>query len=220
MKSQNKNNNLLGYILLIIIFIIILLFKQYMNFIGQSIVVFLIIYLVIYIIINHHINALYGTIAIFIVLFIINYLDSYKSVEHFENDIDNKEPFLNLLKIKDQPGEQTGEQTREQTGSKVDSIKKLDELASSAGTADFMDQLGDKLNGGIEFNKDDLKLTKPLNHDFSKNKNEDKDPRAKSQKELYELVDTVKTLQETITNLGPVLTEGRKIMDMFENFKI
>jgi hypothetical protein len=122
---------------------------------------------------------------------------------------DNKETFLNLFKEN---------QDRNQSQDNSHKDNKSEKISDDP--TEIMNKLADKLDGGIQFNPDDLNKTKPLNHDFTKNKDEDKDPRAKSQKELYELVDTIKTLQETITTLGPVLSEGRKIMDMFENFKI
>ncbi len=43
---------------------------------------------------------------------------------------------------------------------------------------------------------------------------------AVAQRDLYQLIDTVKQLQETVDNLGPTLKEGKKIMDAFENIKM
>ena len=38
--------------------------------------------------------------------------------------------------------------------------------------------------------------------------------------ETYQLMDTMKNLQDTISTLSPVLQEGKKVMDMFNNFKL
>lgn len=43
---------------------------------------------------------------------------------------------------------------------------------------------------------------------------------AVAQRDLYQLIDTVKQLQETVDHLGPTLKEGKKIMDAFENIKM
>ena len=204
--NKNKNKNLLCYIFLIILLIFVLLFKHFINFTIQSVIVFVLLYLVIYIITNKCLNAFIGAIIIFIVLYSTNYMYYHNTV--YEG-FDNKETFLNLFKEN---------QDRNQSQDNSHKDNKSEKISDDP--TEIMNKLADKLDGGIQFNPDDLNKTKPLNHDFTKNKDEDKDPRAKSQKELYELVDTIKTLQETITTLGPVLSEGRKIMDMFENFKI
>ena len=43
---------------------------------------------------------------------------------------------------------------------------------------------------------------------------------AVAQRDLFQLIDTVKQLQSTVEELGPTLKEGKKIMDAFENIKI
>ena len=211
--NKNNNKNLLYYILLIILLIIVLLFKKFFSFTIESILVFILLYLIIYIVTNKGSNALIGTSLIFIILFSMNYL-YYKKNNVYEN-FDDKENFINLFKE-----HQDFKEIPEKTSEKSPDKEPHDQEPDDQDPTKIMDKLADKLNGGIKFNPEDLNKTKPLNHDFAKNKDENKDPRAKSQKELYELVDTIKTLQETITTLGPVLSEGRKIMDMFENFKI
>ena len=78
-----------------------------------------------------------------------------------------------------------------------------------------------KINGGIKLNEEDLKETNPLNIDLEKY-SDDKTPNALkiAQKETYELINTVNALKDTITTLAPVLEEGKKLMNMFENIKI
>jgi len=43
---------------------------------------------------------------------------------------------------------------------------------------------------------------------------------AVAQRDLFQLIDTVKQLQSTVEELGPTLKEGKKIMDAFENIKM
>ena len=78
-----------------------------------------------------------------------------------------------------------------------------------------------KINGGIKLNEEDLKETNPLNIDLEKY-SDDKTPNALkiAQKETYELINTDNALKDTITTLAPVLEEGKKLMNMFENIKI
>jgi hypothetical protein len=84
-----------------------------------------------------------------------------------------------------------------------------------------IEELLKQVNGGIELKEEDLKETDKLNISLDKYK-DDKTPNAlkQAQKETYQLIDTVNALKDTITTLGPVLSEGKKIMSMFENIKI
>ena len=42
----------------------------------------------------------------------------------------------------------------------------------------------------------------------------------KAQKETYELINMVDSLKNTMETLSPVLSQGKEIMNMFENFKM
>ena len=44
------------------------------------------------------------------------------------------------------------------------------------------------------------------------------DPMKKAQKDTYELINMVDSLKNTMETLAPVLSQGKEIMDMFENF--
>ena len=77
------------------------------------------------------------------------------------------------------------------------------------------------MNGGIELKEDDLKENNILKIDTKKYSDDDiPNPLKQAQKETYQLIDTVNTLKNTITTLAPVLSEGRKLIDIFQNLKI
>jgi superfamily II RNA helicase len=79
-----------------------------------------------------------------------------------------------------------------------------------------------QVNGGIKLTENDLKeTTDPINVDIKKY-SDDNTPNALkiAQKETYELMNTVSALKDTITTLAPVLQEGKKLMNMFENIKL
>jgi hypothetical protein len=82
-------------------------------------------------------------------------------------------------------------------------------------------ELAKKMNGGIELKNSDLEETKPLGID-AKDYANDKKPSAmrEAQRETYELINTVNTLKETLTTLSPILQEGKKLMEVFESFRI
>jgi len=43
---------------------------------------------------------------------------------------------------------------------------------------------------------------------------------ARAQKETFELINSVKQLQDVVESLAPTLREGKKVMDMFEQLKL
>ncbi len=81
-------------------------------------------------------------------------------------------------------------------------------------------KMAEKFQGGIKLKEDDMKETPELNIDFRNTKySEDKmSPQKKAQVETYELMNSIKNLESTIKGLSPVLNEGKKIMDMFEQY--
>jgi hypothetical protein len=78
-----------------------------------------------------------------------------------------------------------------------------------------------KTNGGIKLTDDDVKESKTLGINTDELSN-DKKPNAlrDAQKETYELINTVNTLKDTLLTLSPVLSEGKKLMSMFESIKL
>jgi hypothetical protein len=88
---------------------------------------------------------------------------------------------------------------------------------SSKGIEDLLKQI----NGGIELKDDDLEETNnKLNINISSYSDDKKPNHLKAaQKEAYELIDTVKALQDTLGTLSPVLSEGKKLMSIFESLK-
>lgn len=99
----------------------------------------------------------------------------------------------------------------------LDLLKGADVLSSSANIA----ALSKKMNGGIELKKSDLEETKPLGVDAKDYSNDKKpSPLRDAQKETYELINTVNTLKDTLTTLSPILQEGKKLMEVFESFRI
>ena len=77
------------------------------------------------------------------------------------------------------------------------------------------------INGGIQLKEDDLKETPPVNVDIKKYSDDNiPNPLKQAQKETHELINTVNALKDTLTTLAPVLSEGKKLMNMFENLKV
>jgi hypothetical protein len=85
-----------------------------------------------------------------------------------------------------------------------------------------IEKLLQQVNGGIELKEDDLKeTTDKLNINPATYSNDSIPNSLKvAQKESYELIDTVKALQDTLGTLSPVLQEGKKLMGLFESLKL
>lgn len=83
-------------------------------------------------------------------------------------------------------------------------------------------QLNEKFEGGIRLKDEDMSETKPLNVDFRNTKysEEKMNPHKRAQIESYQLMDSIKQLETTMKSLNPVLSQGKKLMDMYENFKL
>ena len=195
-KLENKEIRIL--LTIVIILVIILLFRKQFSTIIERMIVFGIIFLLFIIITKNLIVTFIGTCLIFL---LVNLIIKYRNtIENFE---DLK---INPSTIVDEP-------------SFDKNIFESDEFKKSS---DGIQELLKKINGGIELKDDDLKeTTNPLNLDVKKYSN-DKKPNAlkDAQKETYELINTLDALKDTVSTLAPILQEGKKLMNIFENLKI
>jgi predicted membrane protein len=210
MKKNNKNNITIDYfnidlqnkeirilLIIVIILVIILLFRKKFNNTIERIIITGIIFLLFLIITKNIIITLISTIIIFL---LINLIIKYRNtIENFED-----------LKI--DPRTISDEPLFDKNIFENDTFKK-----SSSGIQDLIK----KMNGGIELKDDDIKESGILNIDTKKYEDDKKPNILKdAQKETYELINTVNALKDTISSLSPVLQEGKKLMNIFENLKL
>jgi energy-coupling factor transporter transmembrane protein EcfT len=193
-----KSINLI--LLIIIIFLmILLLFRKNLNSILEKLIVFAIIFSLFFLISKDVVITFIGTLIIFL---LINLLMGYKkTIENFD---DMKDTNFNTHSVAEPAFDKN-------------IFNNDDFLKSSDGIQDLLK----KINGGIELKDDDIKESGILNIDTQKY-NDDKKPNALkiAQKETYELINTVNALKDTISTLAPVLQEGKKLMNIFENLKL
>ena len=124
-------------------------------------------------------------------------LEALGNSEHTEEDTENKEAKEKDIDVKDNP----------------DTVnKKEDKKAVPVVTLSGKKQSVEEYNQWGD--EEVAKVYKGLG------KKDVKRPAANAQRDLYQLIDTVKQLQSTVDELGPTLKEGKKIMDAFENIKI
>ena len=213
MRKANKINNLSKvnleytkyYIIILVLSVLILIVlnkgikKTNTRSLLEKFLVFIILFLIFLIISKNYLISFIGSIIIFL---LINLLMNYKNtIENFKDTILDEEHNIN--------------------SNLPDFSKNVFSHPDVSSASLNIQNLLKTVNGGIELKEDDLKETSPLNISLEKYSNDNKPNALKqAQIETYQLIDTVSALKDTITTLSPVLEEGKKLMSMFESFKI
>jgi len=213
-NMQFKTNSLLVIVLIISIFVLLILFKNKLNIniYTEKVLVFFILYLLCLIISKNMVYSLVGAILLFL---IINLMINNKNfVENFENENDND---ADNDDEKDKEKEEFSNDNTKDFMNELEAIMTPESKKASENIKDLLKQA----NGGIKLTDDDVKESKALGINTDELSN-DKKPNAlrDAQKETYELINTVNTLKDTLLTLSPVLTEGKKLMNMFESVKL
>jgi hypothetical protein len=133
-------------------------------------------------------------------------------VENFENEIESEDE----TKSEDETEGFSNDNTKEF----IDQLETIMTPESKKASNNIKDLLK-HANGGIKLTDDDVKESNALGINTDELSN-DKKPNAlrDAQKETYELINTVNTLKDTLLTLSPVLSEGKKLMNMFESVKL
>lgn len=187
---------------LLVILIAMILFISARGVINSGcshVATFILIICVIFVITNNYLYSIIYGLIIWGLLFVIrrNYLGLNILTESFEN-VDDEHP----------------------DEDKKDRKKYLKKIIK-------------KLEGGISLKNEDLYEKNNLgNHNFSQNKESKKDIENsltkkdddlkpyEAQRQTYNLIDTVQQLKETVSGLGPMLKEGKTILEQLEHLKV
>jgi len=222
-KSVNKfnvklNTKSISIIVLVIIIIILgLLFK-----IGyEKVLVFGMLYLLTLLITKNILYSLFGSILLFA---IINLMIKNKNfVENFENELEDDDDDESKKEgFEDEDDDIDSEEKNEKSKKSVKVPVQEEEFSAKVREAsNNIKNMLNKANGGIKLTDDDLKETGPVGINTEHYSN-DKRPNAlrDAQMETYALIDTVSALKDTIETLNPVLSEGKKLMNMFESVRL
>jgi len=194
-------------ILAIIIFlVVILLFRKKLYYLIEQIIVISIIFLLFLVVSKNLVISVIGSIFIFLLINVtINYTNK---IEQFQNPAIGAES-LSDEKLTESPVTKLDATKLDAT--KLDAAKNIKNLIKDLSNKplskeDTMPTNDNLPNLGLPIPEysDDITPT----------------PARKAQEETYKLIDTIKTLKDTIETFGPVLSEGKKIMSLFENMKI
>ena len=203
--TKNNIRYLLGLIILLLLILL---------FIRSKIILFMIIFLMIIVLSK---NLLISVIISIILFLLINLLIQYKNtLEDFQNNEEKETSDNNTENKKDKSSN-----VKDIAGGAPIIDKGIFENDDFKKASNGIKDLLKTVNGGIELKDDDLKETDKLNINTDKY-SDDKKPNAlkQAQKEAYELINTVNALKDTVSSLSPVLTEGKKLMDIFQNLKL
>lgn len=220
-KISTNHKNIL--FIFIIICLILLLFRKKINIHIERMLLLFMIFSLLLILTRNWFYTILGTIILFGLFNLMMNMQKTKSNMSYEN-FDNKKEDVdkNIEKIQEKK-----EEIKEKLGDNdilqqiTQKIKEYESDKDVQKAAGGLQNLLKQLDGGIELKDSDTKETKPMNVDikeYSDNKKEY--PMKKAQQEVYELVDSMSALKDAMETLAPVLSQGKEIMGMFENFKL
>lgn len=222
---NNKQIRIL--LIIIIILVVVLLFRKKFNTNIEKIIVFSILFLLFLIISKNLIITFFGSCLIFLLVnLIIQYRNTIENFEDLNDTSDKKLDDTNLSNVMDLLKSSDGlksilEKSKETKSGEPEFDINLFNSPDFTKSADGIQSLLKKVNGGILLTENDTKETDKLGVDTTKYSDDNKhSPLKQAQKEAYELIDSVNALKDTITTLAPVLQEGKKLMNIFENLKI
>ena len=191
---------------IIIILVIILLFRKNLYYLIEQITVIAIIFLLFLVVTKNLVVSIIGSIFVFLLInMTINYTNK---MEHFQNPIIPKQESTGGAST---GGASTGGASTGGASTVALSAQNIKELISDLSNKPLSTEDTKPTND----NKPNLGLPLPKYSDDNI-----PTPVRKAQEETYKLIDTIKTLKDTIETFGPVLSEGKKIMSLFENMKI
>jgi|SaaInlStandDraft_5_1057022.scaffolds.fasta_scaffold08738_2 hypothetical protein len=231
--SDDNKNKLFGFI---IICLIALLFKDKFSIYIERVLLFIIIFSLLIAITKNWVISIITTLILFSLFNLLlntRRRHSTLNIENFDNsDSDEKlkKELADKVKSTDSTKDQL-ESKKEELKKKISSSDFINDITSkmqdytnnkdTQAAASGLQDLLKQLDGGIEFKEKDTKETDKLNVDTKEYKDDSKfDPMKKAQQDTYELINMVDSLKNTMETLAPVLTQGKEIMNMFENFKL
>lgn len=199
-SAKNIVNHNLVKILICIGLIVVIVLRNNDNCNYSHLASLVLLYIIIEGIVNNIVLSFIYTVIVWVLLFIVltNYLN-LNVRENFEND-ENREKNID-------------NQTKKRVSHLKNIIKKLE-----GGIALTDDDLVEKNNiKDYDFKKSRVSKDEDEN---TKNKDVDDYTPREAQKETFQLINTVKQLKDTVTELAPILKEGKTILSSLGALKI
>jgi hypothetical protein len=229
LNEQQKNT----LFVLIIVCLIGLLFKKKLNINVERILLFITLFSLLIVVTKNWVISVVTTVILFLLFnLLLNTQIKNNNIENFDNTNEDKQNDVKK-KVDDKKNEVKNslEEKKDELKKKIDSSDFINEITSKMqnytdnkdvqSAANGLQDLLKQLDGGIKLKDSDTQETDKLNVDAKELSDEKKfDPMRKAQKDTYELINMVDSLKNTMETLAPVLSQGKEIMNMFENFKM
>jgi len=225
LNEQQKNT----LFVLIIICLIGLLFRKKLNINVERILLFITLFSLLIVVTKNWVISIVTTVILFLLFnLLLNTQIKNNNIENFDN---SKEDIKEKVDDKKDDIKNKLEEKKEELKKKIDSSDFINEITAKMqdytnnkdvqSAANGLQDLLKQLDGGIKLKDSDTKETDKLNVNTKELSDEKKfDPMRKAQQDTYELINMVDSLKNTMETLAPVLSQGKEIMNMFENFKM
>lgn len=226
-------------IVMIILFMLAHTLTHYYHYyVLMYLVQVVLLYLVLLMILKNPRKSAIYTAVIAVILFVIHHqiyvssgmIERFDSGEGADGSSENKDEKKDMSSTAG--GSEKKDMSSTAGGADIDKIraeleillKKLEEDHKSGKSnidTSKLESFTERLTSGkIETKADDLKDNEPVGVDVNALKSGPESPLTRAQKETYALIDTIGILKETVATLNPVLSEGKKMMDMFKGLQM
>lgn len=212
-----KKNLSQNHILLLLALVLVLRFVFVRNLLLFHFTTLLLLILLFRLFMNWKRSLMYGLLLFVLILFAQRMM--IRRIEGFTANGEDEDGGKEVEK-------KDGNDGKEAMRRELDALIKKFEAQHASGKHDIntskLEKYTDRLKGKIPLSEDDVVDNEPMGIDtFAMKHDEVKpDPLKKAQKETYELIDTINILKETVQTLNPVLSEGKKVMDLFKGLNM
>tara|TARA_B100001248_G_scaffold257468_1_gene240032 strand:- start:340 stop:1029 length:690 start_codon:yes stop_codon:yes gene_type:complete len=227
-RTNSKLNNTIkgiGSVLVVGLICLLLFIQQKTNIIFQSIVIWLIVFIISYWCTKCILSSLISSIILVVALSFVCYRKQHVYTENFETINETKNNDLEITNPVSEKDDNDKEETKDQIKQDISDTKNL---------MDSLDKMIVNKNMNLknmDFNTlkmgeiDNMLKYSPSDEKEDKQGNTISDSKkirtpAEAQRETYRLIDTVKQLDSTLKALGPTLTQGKEIINMFDKIKM
>ena len=217
---------------IIILLILLCLFDSFNYQVISDILSFTIIFILAETMIKNIYYSLFVSLIIFLLLrsSITKYNHQYENFENEDND--------NTEKSKESSKNDDDDTTKKSNNNQIDLVNNLNlnnvkgnlnsnlenmikTLSGDSNPIKLSDNDNNEKNDLDDNYESVLKGAVKAEHNPSsiENKNSSELSPFQAQKETFELINTVQQLSETVKTLGPVLQQGRQVLDLYKHFK-
>ena len=225
-RTNSKLNNTIkgiGSVLVVGLICLLLFIQQKTNIIFQSIVIWLIVFIISYWCTKCILSSLISSIILVVALSFVFCRKQNVYTENFEtiNETKNNDlEITNPVSEKDD-NEETKDQIKQDISDTKNLMDSLDKMIVNKNmnlkNMDFNTLKMGEIDNMLKYSASDEKEDKQGNKISDSKKI--RTP-AEAQRETYRLIDTVKQLDSTLKALGPTLTQGIEIINMFDKIKM